>query len=442
MTTQINGTTQIKNTTVTAAKLNLTLDQITPPVASVDLNSQLITNLLNPVSAQDATSKNYVDTAITAAVQGLTPKGSVNAATTGALPAYTYDNGTSGVGATLTGNANGAFPTIDGISATLNNLYLVKSETSGNAPYNGLYQLTQVGDGSTPYILTRTTNFDSSATIVPNSYVFVSTGTTLHDTGWILNLDGTCTVGTTNIVFTQFSGAGTYTAGTAIDITSQAISVKYDNSTIGVNGSNQIYVPNGGIGTSQLAGSIPDSKLATITTGNKVSGSAVQIKTGAALSDSTGLQVVTDGTTIEVNTGALRVKDGGISTAKIADSAVTLAKIANAAANSKLVGSGASGSGSAYVEISLGAGLSMSGSTLNTVAGPTFVTGEVPSGTIDGSNTVFSLANSPIVGSVALMTNGLRQEEGVDYTIDGADITFEMGSIPQTGDTLLADYRY
>jgi hypothetical protein len=62
---------------------------------------------------------------------------------------------------------------------------------------------------------------------------------------------------------------------------------------------------------------------------------------------------------------AATIANNAVTTAKINNSAVTLPKIANAAANSKLVGSGATGSGSPYTEITLGTNLSMSGTTLN-----------------------------------------------------------------------------
>lgn len=143
---------------------------------------------------------------VTAAIEGLALKGSVRAATTSTLPAYTYDNGSDGVGAKLTGVSNGALAAQDSISLSVNELLLVKDEAGANAPYNGIYKLTQVGDGSNPYILTRTDNFNSSATIVKNAFLFIEGGVTLADTGWLLNLDTDITVGTTDIIFLKFTG--------------------------------------------------------------------------------------------------------------------------------------------------------------------------------------------------------------------------------------------
>lgn len=69
-----------------------------------------------------------------------------------------------------------------------------------------------------------------------------------------------------------------------------------------------------------------------------------------------------------------------------------------------------------------------------------FVYGEVPAGTINGSNTTFTLANSPIAGTVAVSLNGILQlvGSGNDYTISGSTVTF--GTAPLAGDTLLVAY--
>ncbi len=71
-----------------------------------------------------------------------------------------------------------------------------------------------------------------------------------------------------------------------------------------------------------------------------------------------------------------------------------------------------------------------------------FAIGEVPSGTVNGTNPTFTLANTPVAGTVAFYIDGLRMLLGSDYTIASAVITVLTGAIPQTGDLLQADYQY
>lgn len=92
-------------------------------------------------------------------------------ATTAALPANTYSNGTAGVGATLTGNSNGALPAQDGVTPVVGYRLLVKNEAA--TANNGIYVVTQVGTGGTPYILTRATDFDSPNNINQGDVVVV-----------------------------------------------------------------------------------------------------------------------------------------------------------------------------------------------------------------------------------------------------------------------------
>lgn len=72
-----------------------------------------------------------------------------------------------------------------------------------------------------------------------------------------------------------------------------------------------------------------------------------------------------------------------------------------------------------------------------------FVTREVPTGTINGSNATFTLANTPTAGTEEVYVNGVLQNVGAgnDYTISTNTITFQSGAIPQTGDTVLVNYR-
>jgi hypothetical protein len=186
---------------------------------TVAVNGARITGLAEPTAADDAATKAYVD----AAAEGLAVKPAVKAATTENLTA-TYDNGTAGVGATLTATANGAFPTIDGVSTwALFNGILVKDQT--NKAENGRYFISQLGNGSTPWILTRCSKCDEPSEI-PSMYVFVQEGTLYNSTGWVATVDTLpLIVGTGEIVFTQFSGAGTYLAGDGLDLTGSTFKV-------------------------------------------------------------------------------------------------------------------------------------------------------------------------------------------------------------------------
>lgn len=137
--------------------------------------------------------------------QGYINKPSAVAATTTTLPANTYNNGSSGVGATLTGNANGALSAVDGITLALNQTLLVKNEATG--ANNGLYKLTTVGDGSNPYVLTRSTAQDTTDEFVGTT-IYVESGTV--NGGKVYNVTNTSapTVGSTTITY-QESIAGT-----------------------------------------------------------------------------------------------------------------------------------------------------------------------------------------------------------------------------------------
>lgn len=108
--------------------------------------------------------------------------GTVVAATAAALAACTAAG--SGVGKTLTANANGAL-SIDGVSPANTNLVLVKNQV--NPVDNGLYTVTQAGDGSHPFILTRATTFDQTAEVIPGSVANISAGGTVNgSTKWAL----------------------------------------------------------------------------------------------------------------------------------------------------------------------------------------------------------------------------------------------------------------
>lgn len=194
-----------------AAHSAINLSALAVPTADISFATYKLTNLGSPVSAADAATKQYVDDV----AQGLNIHAASYAATTANLNA-TYSNGTSGVGATLTNaGANAAF-SVDGVSPSLNARILVKNQTT--QAQNGIYVLSTVGDGSTPWVLTRATDFDTAVEIAGGDFTFVDAGLTLANTGWV-NIDEVNTVGTDPIVFQQFSGAGTYTASDGVLLT-------------------------------------------------------------------------------------------------------------------------------------------------------------------------------------------------------------------------------
>jgi hypothetical protein len=166
-----------------------------------------------PVSNTDIVNKQYAD----AIASGIHFHESVDLATTAALPANTYNNGTGGVGATLTANANGAL-SVDSTLTVVANRILVKNEAAG--ANNGVYVVTQVGSGGAPYILTRATDFDSVGTgvdqIDEGDFFLVTSGTANVNTAWVQQTPPPITIGTTAIVFQQFSAPITYTAGTGL----------------------------------------------------------------------------------------------------------------------------------------------------------------------------------------------------------------------------------
>ena len=288
----------------------------------------------SPTNATDAATKQYVDDL----AQGLHIHASVVAATTANLTA-TYSNGSSGVGATLTNSGTLAAFSIDGVSPVQNDRILVKNQST--TFQNGVYALTTVGSGSVAWILTRATDFDTAAEMDGGDFVFVTGGSTLDNTGWV-QTETVTTVGTSPVLFTQFSGAGTYLAGNGLTLTGNTFtintSITADLSTAQtltnktINGSNNtitnvslttgvtgtLPVANGGTGITSLGtgiatflGTPSSSNLAAAVTDETGSGSlvfatsptlvtpSIGVATGTSFNSITGLSSTTpivDGT--------------------------------------------------------------------------------------------------------------------------------------------------
>ena len=182
----------------TLARVENKLHDFALATASVDLNNQKITNLTDPTNPQDAANKRYVDSAVV----GIDWKPSVRLATTAAITL-------------ATGLENG--DTLDGVTLATGDRILVKNQV--DATENGIYVVAASGAPS------RSTDADTAAEITASFAVFVEEGTVNTDSGWTLTNNGTITVGTSELSFTQFTGLGQITAGAGLTKTANTLDV-------------------------------------------------------------------------------------------------------------------------------------------------------------------------------------------------------------------------
>jgi hypothetical protein len=216
------------------------LDQ-TETVAQVWTFTSLPQSSATPTVDTDLVTKVYADSI----AAGLDPKASVRVATTADLASWTPSG--SGVGKTLTAPAVG-LTTIDTVDLdALGMRVLVKNGVDASNVHNGIYTVTTVGDGGTATVLTRATDFDGSPSseVSGGNFTFVEAGSQAGR-GYTVIAVGSVVVDTDSIVFTQFSQALPYTAGNGISIVAQAISVKAD-ATGGTNLSRSIDVNTNGV---------------------------------------------------------------------------------------------------------------------------------------------------------------------------------------------------
>tara|TARA_B100000282_G_scaffold49328_1_gene31164 strand:+ start:2313 stop:4418 length:2106 start_codon:yes stop_codon:yes gene_type:complete len=257
-TTTMNGAVNIGNASADAVAIAGTAT-FTPSadfdggftVASsqtIDMGGNQITNVADPTQAQNAATKAYVDAVKT----GLNVKDSAKLATTAALAASTYANGSSGVGATLTANANGAL-SIDSVAVSTSDRVLIKDQA--DAAQNGIYTVTNTGGAGAAFVLTRATDADTGAEMPGGTFIFVTQGTNNADNGFTFTHNGTPTIGTTDLTVAQFSGAGQIDAGAGLTKSGNTLAVQVDDSSIEIN-SDTLRVKASGITNAMLAGSI------------------------------------------------------------------------------------------------------------------------------------------------------------------------------------------
>ena len=286
----------LTNSSLTIGSTNIALGATSLTLAGVTT----VTLTQDPVSALQASTKQYVDNQV-ATVSNQTFHTGSAAASTANLTA-TYNNGTAGVGATLTNSGVQAAFVIDGYTASLSDRILIKDQTTG--AQNGIYTVTTLGTISINWVLTRATDFNATGSgpnyIETGASTFVTSGTVNASTGWVLTTTGTITVGTTSLTFAQTSSSSSVTVTSPLLKTGSVISLQTVPTTLGGTGLATLTAYNVllGNGTGNVTFAAPG------TTGYPL------LSTGASSNPAFGQLSLTAGVT-----GTLPVANGGTGTA-------------------------------------------------------------------------------------------------------------------------------
>jgi hypothetical protein len=248
----ITGTTDQVIASSSTGNVVLSLPQSIATTSTPTFSQLTVTN--SPVNATDTANKNYVDNT----VGGLAYKYAVAAGTTANLTA-TYSNGTSGVNATLTNNGSQSAFATDDYTASLNDRILVKNQTTQSQ--NGIYTVTTVGSASTNWVLTRSTDANTTAEL-NNAKTIVTNGTTLTATEW-MQTTANPTIGISNIVFTTSSSGGGTPGGSSgqVQFNNSSVFAGASGLTIGSDGNAIFGAIQGNAPTAPSTGSKIYSKL-------------------------------------------------------------------------------------------------------------------------------------------------------------------------------------
>ena len=252
------------NLTITAGATDGNIILAPQGSGTINASSKRITSIATPTDSADAATKGYVD----ANSQGLDIKASVRLATTG--------------NRALTG-----LTAIDSVTPIAGDRILVKAQTAGEE--NGIY-VAAAGAWARAVDAVQDK-------ITGGSFTFVEEGSTLRDTGWVVSTDNPITVGTTAIVWTQFSSAGTVSANVALSKVGNEINVKFDTTTLAVSGSNELKVADSATFVTPNIGAATGSSLDIATgnlTANVVKANSVSIQNSGNI---TGANVIS-GTTL------------------------------------------------------------------------------------------------------------------------------------------------
>jgi hypothetical protein len=216
-----NGTNTITFTSINTT--NLVANTVTLTAGTITTNA---------ANATDITNKTYVDGLFSTGISFHDP---VLVEEDTALNAvYVQPNGAAnGVGATLTNNGSNVALVVDGVSVSNTARILVYAQA--NAVQNGVYTVTNPGNASAQWVLTRATDADTFGLADPNQLgqgdaFFVQDGDTGAGKTYICNTPGTITFGSTNITFAEISSSQIYAAGTGLNLSNLTFSIS--NTTV------------------------------------------------------------------------------------------------------------------------------------------------------------------------------------------------------------------
>jgi hypothetical protein len=313
-----------------------------------------------PTSGTDIANKTYVDNLVAAGTHFHEP---VRVESPIDLNA-TYNNGTAGVGATLTNAGTQVALVIDGVTLSVADRVLIYEQTDQTE--NGVYVVTDVGSGATNWVLTRASDADTYVVDSPNglsegSTFFVREGTTGAGETYTCNTTGVITFGTTNITFAQISSAQIYSAGTGLTLSGTQFSIantavtptSYGSAsavgtfTVNAQGqlTNAVNTPIA-IGAAAVSGLAASATTDTTNANNITSGSLGTSRLSGSYTGITGVGALAAGslasgfTAVSAPLGGTGQTSYAVGDILFADTGTSLAKLAGVAVGNALISGG------------------------------------------------------------------------------------------------------
>lgn len=331
---------------------------------------------------------------------------------------------------------------IDGVTLSTGDRILIKNQA--DPIENGIYTVNASGAP------TRAVDY-ASGSQAAGTFTFVEEGTVNADNGYVCTNDGaTDTVGTDGLTFVQFSGAGQIIAGAGLTKSGNTLNVgQHTTGAILVNADDiqwnpdntSLEVGGSGPGTARIKDlGVTTAKInAGAVTLDKLADLRLSAGAGLTLNYAAG-NIRNDNSVVVVSASSIVLTDDATNFVEINSTGTVSSNTSGFTSGRIPLGTVVTSSGAittvndrrAWLDIEQGGG---------SLTNSNFVDKEVPSGTINGSNVTFTLAFTPLAGSEHVYLNGVLQNPGGanDYTISGTTITYN--NAPQTGDVLLVSYR-